>query len=73
MFAATRVINPGPTRIGQIGNSFTLPRTVPIVVLIACAIGFQQEWHVEEERPIGSGDGNGQSGDVESGSLAGAS
>lgn len=39
MFAATRVINPGPTRIGQIGNSFTLPRTVPIVVLIACAIG----------------------------------
>ena len=46
---------------------------VQIALLITCAIGFQQEWHVEEERPIGSGGGDGHSGDVESGSLAGAS
>lgn len=46
---------------------------VQLAVLIACAIGFRQEWHVEEERPIGSGDGPGGDSQVETGSLAGAS
>jgi len=42
-------------------------------VLVACAIGFNQEWHVEEERPIGSADGGPDRTDVDPGSLAGAS
>jgi len=32
---------------------------VQIALAVVCAIGFSQEWHVEEERPIGSGDGPG--------------
>ena len=28
---------------------------VQLVLAAVCAIGFTQEWHVEEERPIGSG------------------
>ncbi len=56
-----------------IGLLVVLLVPVQLALLIACAIGFQQEWHVEEERPIGSGDGSGQSDDVETGSLAGAS
>lgn len=28
---------------------------VQLALLVAAAIGFRQEWHVEEERPIGSG------------------
>lgn len=39
MFCATQVFNPGPTRIGTIGNHVTLPRTVPLVSLIAAAAG----------------------------------
>lgn len=46
---------------------------VQIALLLAAAIGFRQEWHVEEERPIGSGDGSGGGAQVETGSLAGAS
>ncbi len=42
---------------------------VQLALLVAAAIAFNQEWHVEEERPIGSGGGDGQ---VDSGSLAGA-
>lgn len=34
---------------------------VQIALAVACAVGFNQEWHVEEERPIGSG---GQDGPV---------
>ncbi len=46
---------------------------VQVALLLACAIGFRQEWHVEEERPIGSGKGGDGGKSVESGSLAGAS
>ncbi|MCB0871139.1 MAG: hypothetical protein KDB52_09925 [Solirubrobacterales bacterium] len=46
---------------------------VQIALLIACAIGFRQEWHVEEERPIGSGSSGDGGNKVETGSLAGAS
>lgn len=45
---------------------------VQVALLIVCAIGFKQEWHVEEERPIGSGT-SGDGGEVDTGSLAGAS
>lgn len=51
---------------------------VQIALLIVCAIAFNQEWHVEEERPIGSGDPRGSGGgrdevEAKDGSLAGAS
>lgn len=46
---------------------------VQVALLIACAIGFRQEWHVEVERPIGPGDGDEDKPRVDSGSLAGAS
>lgn len=46
---------------------------VQIALLVTCAIGFNQEWHVEEERPVGSGGEGGPGEDVETGSLAGAS
>lgn len=39
MIAATRIINPPPARIGQIGSNFTLPRTVPLKAVVAGAIG----------------------------------
>lgn len=39
MFCATKVVNPGPTRVGRITKSFVLPRTVPLVTLIASALG----------------------------------
>lgn len=42
---------------------------VQLALLVSAAFAFNQEWHVEEERPIGSGDEDGQ---VDSGSLAGA-
>ncbi len=29
---------------------------VQIVLVVACFYGFSQDWHVEEERPIGSGE-----------------
>jgi lysylphosphatidylglycerol synthetase-like protein (DUF2156 family) len=29
---------------------------VQIVLIVACFYGFSQDWHVEEERPIGSGE-----------------
>ncbi|HMT06177.1 MAG: hypothetical protein KDB48_09325 [Solirubrobacterales bacterium] len=44
-----------------------------VALLIAAAIAFNQEWHVEEERPIGSGDTGDSNPQVEPGSLAGAS
>ena len=28
----------------------------PCVLVVACFYGFSQDWHVEEERPIGSGE-----------------
>jgi hypothetical protein len=29
---------------------------VQVVLIVACFYGFSQDWHVEEERPIGSGE-----------------
>jgi hypothetical protein len=46
---------------------------VQIALLIVCALAFNQEWHVEEERPIGSGGSGGGDDQVEPGTLAGAS
>lgn len=43
---------------------------IQIALLIVAAIAFNQEWHVEEERPIGSGD---DVRGVDDRSLAGAS
>lgn len=40
MLCATKVLKPGPARIGSIGGGITLPRTVPVPVLIAGGIGF---------------------------------
>jgi hypothetical protein len=39
MLCATKVLKPGPARIGSIGAGITLPRTVPVPVLIAAAVG----------------------------------
>jgi len=46
---------------------------IQIILLIVSAIAFNQQWHVEEERPIGSSDADEDGGSVGSGSLAGAS
>ena len=46
---------------------------VQVALLIVSAIAFNQEWHVEEERPISSGDPGNNGEQLESGSLAGAS
>jgi hypothetical protein len=46
---------------------------VQIALLIVAAIAFNQEWHVEEERPISGSDARGDGDQVEPGSLAGAS
>jgi hypothetical protein len=34
---------------------------IQIILIAACFYGFSQEWHVEEERPIGSGEDYGAS------------
>jgi hypothetical protein len=46
---------------------------IQVALLIVCALAFNQEWQVEEERPIGSGDSGGGDGKTEPGTLAGAS
>jgi hypothetical protein len=38
-----------------------------IVLIAACFYGFNQEWHVEEERPIGSGEDYGHGAPPENG------
>jgi len=40
---------------------------VQIALAVVASIAFRQEWHVEEERPIGSGDDGGASGTASSG------
>lgn len=39
MICATSVMKPGRTRIGRIGGNLTLPRTVPVVNLVASGVG----------------------------------
>jgi hypothetical protein len=45
---------------------------IQVALLIVAAIAFQQEWHVEVERPIGSAGDDDGGGEIETGSLAGA-
>jgi hypothetical protein len=40
-----------------------------IVLITACFYGFSQEWHVEEERPIGSGEDYGAGAPPENGAA----
>lgn len=39
MICATRALKPGPMRIGRIAGDMVLPRTVPLVTLLAGAVG----------------------------------
>ncbi len=40
-----------------------------IILIAACLYGFNQEWHVEEERPIGSGEDYGAGAPPENGAA----
>ena len=40
---------------------------IQILLIAACAYGFTQDWHVEEERPIGSGEDYGAGAPPENG------
>jgi hypothetical protein len=39
-----------------IGLLVLIMLVVQVVLIVACFYGFSQDWHVEEERPIGSGE-----------------
>jgi hypothetical protein len=39
MVIATRVMNPGPARVGKLAGGFSLPRTVELPTLIAAVVG----------------------------------
>lgn len=39
-----------------IGTLVLIMLAVQIVLVVACFYGFSQDWHVEEERPLGSGE-----------------
>ncbi len=39
-----------------IGTLVLIMLLVQIVLVVACFYGFSQDWHVEEERPLGSGE-----------------
>ena len=43
------------------------PRLLQIVVIVAALYGFNQEWHVEEERLLGSGEDYGAGAPPENG------
>ncbi|HET6570169.1 MAG TPA: hypothetical protein VFG58_01595 [Solirubrobacterales bacterium] len=42
--------------VTAIGLLVLLLLVVQIVLVVACFYGFSQDWHVEEERPLGSGE-----------------
>jgi lysylphosphatidylglycerol synthetase-like protein (DUF2156 family) len=42
--------------VSLIGLLVVILALVQIVLIVACFYGFSQDWHVEEERPIGSGE-----------------
>lgn len=44
---------------------------VQAALAVATAVGFNQQWYVEEERPIRTGDGDGDLGEVEPATAAG--
>jgi hypothetical protein len=39
-----------------IGLLVLIMLVIQVVLIVACFYGFSQDWHVEEERPIGSGE-----------------
>jgi hypothetical protein len=42
--------------VSLIGLLVVILLLIQIVLVVACFYGFSQDWHVEEERPIGSGE-----------------
>jgi lysylphosphatidylglycerol synthetase-like protein (DUF2156 family) len=42
--------------VSLIGVLVVIMLLLQIVLVVACFYGFSQDWHVEEERPIGSGE-----------------
>src|SRR5665811_1467975 len=42
--------------VSLIGLLVVILALVQIVLVVACFYGFSQDWHVEEERPLGSGE-----------------
>jgi lysylphosphatidylglycerol synthetase-like protein (DUF2156 family) len=42
--------------VSLIGLLVVILMLIQIVLIVACFYGFSQDWHVEEERPIGSGE-----------------
>ena len=42
--------------VTAIGLLVVIMLLIQIVLVVACFYGFSQDWHVEEERPIGSGE-----------------
>ncbi len=42
--------------VSMIGLLVVILALIQIVLIVACFYGFSQDWHVEEERPIGSGE-----------------
>ena len=42
--------------VSVIGLLVVILALIQIILIVACFYGFSQDWHVEEERPIGSGE-----------------
>jgi hypothetical protein len=42
--------------VSLIGLLVVILALIQIILIVACFYGFSQDWHVEEERPIGSGE-----------------
>ncbi len=42
--------------VSLIGLLVVLMALLQLILIVACFYGFSQDWHVEEERPIGSGE-----------------
>jgi len=47
--------------VSLIGALVVILALLQLVLIVACFYGFSQDWHVEEERPIGSGEDYGAS------------
>jgi hypothetical protein len=50
-----------------IGLLVIIMMLVQILLIVACFFGFSQDWHVEEERPMGSGEDYGAGAPPENG------
>jgi hypothetical protein len=42
--------------VSMIGLLVVILALLQLILIVACFYGFSQDWHVEEERPIGSGE-----------------